>query len=251
MHIAEESDLVALAIKLGTGSSTPSAGSILRANGTGTSVWGAADLKHDVTGILPQANGGTGTTSATGTGKAVYDSSPAIITPTISDFTNATHNHTNAANGGSTLSSPTIITPTIVQINSGASHMVLNVTGSKLVKTTILRQDDTVNTYQAGNTVMLTGWGVGVPGANPFFSETVSFGVSFLQPPIVSMIFGGDNTSGTLTYGAGSPARKAAVAMASTVTSTNFLARLDTKDAGNWTAGDSVFYQWTAIGEIA
>lgn len=131
-----------------------------------------------------------------------------------------------------------------------SSHLALSAGTSKLVKSTVLRQDDTTNTYQAGNSVVLTGWGVVVPGAAAFLSETVTFGVTFTQRPIVNIVFGGDNTAGTLTYGSGTPARKAAVAMASTITTTNFLARLDTKDAGNWTAGDSVFYQWTAIGEI-
>lgn len=36
----------------------------------------------------------------TGTGSAVFGSSPTIVTPTIASFTNAQHNHTNAAGGG-------------------------------------------------------------------------------------------------------------------------------------------------------
>lgn len=36
-----------------------------------------------------------------------------LTTPTIADLTNATHNHSNNAGGGSSLSSPTITTPTI------------------------------------------------------------------------------------------------------------------------------------------
>lgn len=38
--------------------------------------------------------------SPTGTGAAVLAASPTITTPTIADFTNATHNHSNAAGGG-------------------------------------------------------------------------------------------------------------------------------------------------------
>jgi len=39
-------------------------------------------------------------TDETGTGLAVFGTSPTIVTPTIASFTNATHNHTNAAGGG-------------------------------------------------------------------------------------------------------------------------------------------------------
>lgn len=117
LHIAEEADITALGTKIGTGSSTPASGLLLRGGGAGTSSWAQANLTSDVTGVLPQANGGTGTTLATGTGKAVYDTtptvsnpsftgggswtgSPSLTTPTIADFTNAIHTHANTANGG-------------------------------------------------------------------------------------------------------------------------------------------------------
>jgi len=62
----QESEVVAVQTKIGTGSSTPSAGKVLRATGTGTSGWAAADLTTDVTGMLPVANGGTGANTLTG-----------------------------------------------------------------------------------------------------------------------------------------------------------------------------------------
>jgi hypothetical protein len=43
---------------------------------------------------------GVAATANTGTGSVVRAASPTITTPTIADFTNATHNHTNAAGGG-------------------------------------------------------------------------------------------------------------------------------------------------------
>lgn len=62
---ADVNDAVeAIEAKVGTSSSTPSAGKVLRATGTGTSAWGAVDLAADVTGALPIANGGTGAASA-------------------------------------------------------------------------------------------------------------------------------------------------------------------------------------------
>lgn len=99
-HNQEQADIVAVATKIGTGSSTPTSGKLLRGNGTGTSIWGQADLTAEVTGVLPIANGGTGTTSTTGTGSAVFSSSPTIITPTVASFANAQHNHTGPAGAG-------------------------------------------------------------------------------------------------------------------------------------------------------
>lgn len=63
-HNSEQGDISAIATKIGTGSSTPVNQRLLRGNGTGTSVWAQADLTTDVTGVLPQANGGTGGNAA-------------------------------------------------------------------------------------------------------------------------------------------------------------------------------------------
>lgn len=46
-----------------------------------------------------------------------------LTTPTIASFANATHDHSNAAGGGATLTSPTIVTPTIAAAGwTGANH---------------------------------------------------------------------------------------------------------------------------------
>ena len=99
-HNLEQGEIVAVQTKVGTGSSTPTSAKLLRGTGVGTSLWAQADLTTDVTGILPQTNGGTGTTSSTGTGAVVYQTSPTLTTPAIASFTSAQHNHTNAAGGG-------------------------------------------------------------------------------------------------------------------------------------------------------
>jgi len=142
------------------------------------------------------------------------------------------------------------ITATQVNAKSG-QHLVLAPGTSKLVKTTVLRQDDTTNTYQSGNTVILTGWGVITPGVTNIATETVTFGVTFTARPIVTLTFGGDAASAT-TYGSGSTNVKAlVVSQASGITTGQFTAYLRTSDGTNWAAGNTVFYQWTAIGEIA
>lgn len=136
-------DISALATKMGTGSATPSAGKVLRASGSGTSTWGAVDLTADVTGTLPVANGGTGITALgagvatflgtpssanlasavtgeTGSGALVFGTSPTIATPTlttptIASFASATHDHSNAAGGG-TLTHTALPAGVVVQV---------------------------------------------------------------------------------------------------------------------------------------
>lgn len=57
----------------------------------------------NLTGVITSSGNATSIASKTGTGnKFVVDTSPAIVTPTIADLTNMTHNHQNAA-GGATL----------------------------------------------------------------------------------------------------------------------------------------------------
>lgn len=103
LHDNENAAIIAVETKIGTGSSTPTSGKVLRATGTGTSTWGAVVLTTDVTGVLPVANGGTGlsslgsgiatflgtpssanlasaVTDETGTGKLVFATSPSITT---------------------------------------------------------------------------------------------------------------------------------------------------------------------------
>lgn len=115
-HNLEQGEIVALANKVGTGASTPTAGTLLRGTNTGVSNWAQADLKHDVTGILPTSNGGTGQANLTNL---------PLTTPVISDFTNANHNHTNVAGGGQlgfTALLSTIFSGQVqTQVNSGSA----------------------------------------------------------------------------------------------------------------------------------
>ncbi len=62
-HNLEQAEMVQIATKLGTGSSTPSVGTILKGTGPGTSAWQALDMSTDLTGTLPVNRGGTGVTT--------------------------------------------------------------------------------------------------------------------------------------------------------------------------------------------
>lgn len=109
-HKSMEADIVALATKLGISSSTPTVYNVLRSDGAGSSVWGKVVLTTDITGTLPVANGGTGTTTLTfptGTdtlvGRATTDTltnktltspvltTPSLGTPASGDLSNTTN----------------------------------------------------------------------------------------------------------------------------------------------------------------
>lgn len=136
-HNSEQADISAIATKLGTGPATAANNTVLRGNGSGTSAWGQVEAATDIAGVLPVNAGGTGSTSSTGSGAVVLQTSPTISTPTIitpaisnptltgtiggggiyspaitlggqpkiTDFTNAVHDHSNNAEGG-TINNP-------------------------------------------------------------------------------------------------------------------------------------------------
>jgi len=66
-------------------------------------------------GIANLTSGVLGVKSTTGSGNVVLDTSPTIVTPTIASFANATHNHSNAAGGGTVAES--VITFTDITTN--------------------------------------------------------------------------------------------------------------------------------------
>lgn len=137
-HNLEQAEIVNIATKIGTGASTPTSGTVLRGNGTGTSTWGQVALATDVTGVLPIANGGTNQTSLSGltipnaalanptisgtvTGSGTY-TTPTLTTPAITDFTSATHDHSSNSKGGQ-LSSTAFITGAVLTKNLDLSAM--------------------------------------------------------------------------------------------------------------------------------
>lgn len=118
-HNSEQGDIIAIATKVGTGASTPTNNTVLRGNGTGTTTFDQVHAATDISGILGTANGGTGTTSTTGTGSVVFATAPTTTNqtlagqPTITDFTNANHDHSNASKGGTLNGATAIQTKTI------------------------------------------------------------------------------------------------------------------------------------------
>jgi hypothetical protein len=66
------------------GTALGGSGTVLTSNGASSPPsYGLVDLTASVTGTLPVNNGGTGTTSSTGTGSVVLSTSPTLTTPTV------------------------------------------------------------------------------------------------------------------------------------------------------------------------
>lgn len=102
---AFETDITAIGTKLGTGASVAAANQILLGNGAGTSTWSGL-TSAQLLSIM---------SDETGTGSVVFANTPTIVTPTIASFTNANHNHTNAAGGGTIgASAITGVTTTVI-----------------------------------------------------------------------------------------------------------------------------------------
>jgi len=63
-------------------------------------------------------------------------------------------------------------------------HLRLTPGANRLVKTAVLRQDNTTNVYKS-NQVVLTGWGWIVANDTEEVSESVNFGLTFSEKPVV------------------------------------------------------------------
>lgn len=94
LHNDDRDNIRAIAQKVGTGASTPTASTWMKGTGVGTSSWSSI-AKGDVgLGNVDNTSDATkNTATATLTNKT-------LTSPTIGNFSNATHDHTNAAGGG-------------------------------------------------------------------------------------------------------------------------------------------------------
>jgi len=155
-----------------------------------------------------------------------------------------------------TLTNKSLTTPTINQINS-SDHLILNPGSNKLVKTEVLRQNDTTNSY-IGDSVILTGWGQIYGNNSQAISEAVTFGITFSEIPIITINYAGRHSSalsnlsdiGTTDTGVGATQ----VATAQAPSTTGFTAVLKSgsingEAASTWSTYYCV-YTWIAIGKL-
>lgn len=142
----------------------------------------------------------------------------------------------------------TKITDTRVIININGSNIADNsVSGSKLSSYKVSRQNNTTNTSLT-NARIETGWGwMQFTSSVTVNSELVSFGTSFNDKPIVVVTFGGDAGNVPAVYGTGgNNIQGPSSAKAVSITNNGFTAYVWANSS--WSANDTVYYQWIAIG---
>lgn len=114
------------------------------------------------------------------------------------------------------------------------------------------RQDDTTNTIGQGMKIQ-TGWGrVAFGSTTAYTTEGVTFPEAYNGIPIVIVSHGGDrsNAQGAGNYGdGGNNVHGQVYGACYGITKTGFVAKVGTSAAGgNYSAGDTIYYEWIAIG---
>lgn len=102
-HQSHNAEIVAIETKIGTGSSTPTSGKLLRATGTGTSTWAQVDPSTDMT-TMTSATLRSLLTDETGTGVAVFGTAPTLGSPVIT--TPSIITSINDVNGNEVIKTP-------------------------------------------------------------------------------------------------------------------------------------------------
>lgn len=102
-HQSHNAEIVATETKIGTGASTPTSNKVLRGTGTGTSAWGQIAFSTDIATATSADLRGL-LSDETGTGAAVFGTSPTITSPAITTPNITTS--INDANGNEVIKTP-------------------------------------------------------------------------------------------------------------------------------------------------
>lgn len=146
LHTSENDAIKAVEAKIGTGSSTPTSGRLLRGNGTGTSAWAQLAMSTDVAAFTSSDLRGV-VSDETGTGSLVFGTSPTIVTPTIASFASANHDHSNSAGGGQLVGTSALTTGSVDHTLVAAGFCVQqagNMVSAVNTGTTVMPFDDTI-----------------------------------------------------------------------------------------------------------
>ena len=131
-------------------------------------------------------------------------------------------------------------------------HIQVSGKGNGLLKTSVLRQDNTTNSYKH-NSVILTGWGyIDGTGSATRIGKTISFGVTFAAAPIIIATFLGDSGNGAAPSAIGDFVNSSDDTRESRVygiSTTQFT--IEAKSGSNFASGYHFGMSWMAIGELA
>lgn len=138
------------------------------------------------------------------------------------------------------------------QIESGLQAIAAAIQGNKASTINANRQDDTTNTIGQAMKIQ-SGWGrMTFGGTNAYLTEAVTFPESFVGTPIVVVSHAGDRSNaqgvGTLET-AGNNVHGQVYGASYGISKTGFSVKAGTSAAGgNYSAGDTLYYTWIAIG---
>lgn len=176
----------------------PSAG-VVHSDGSVLSS-GDVDLAADVTGTLPVANGGTGTTTSTGTGDTVRATSPTLVTPAlgVASATSVTASSTLYGTASVGTASGGFLSIGSRTITSGAGIPASAESDGSIY----LRTDGTgvtgVYTRQAGAWAALGGGGGGAAGSTANEVQTTDGAGNFQAAENVRAVSGGFEIGATV-----------------------------------------------------
>ena len=138
--------------------------------GTGTSSTTFTNLTTNVTGTLPVANGGTGVTTSTGTGAVVLSNSPTLVTPALGTPASATLTNATGlplttgvtgllpiANGGSGTATPALVAGSNVTITGTWPNQTIAAAAPGTGSVTSVAGTGTVNGISLSGTVTSSG----------------------------------------------------------------------------------------------
>jgi len=148
------------------GLTTHVSGTLPTANGgTGSTSTTFVNLASNVTGTLPVANGGTGVTTSTGSGSVVLSTSPTLVTPvlgtpTSGDLANCTFPTLNQNTTGTAAN----VTGTVAVANGGTGQttytngqiLIGNTVGNTLVKATLTGTANQITVTNGSGSITLS-----------------------------------------------------------------------------------------------
>jgi hypothetical protein len=179
--------------------------------------------------------------------------SPTINSPTITNATitaDTLSGYTTSNNGtvyGMSVTGGVLASAAIAgQVNTAALQSN-SVTGSKIASYSTNRSNNGTTTNEIAAKVQ-TGWASSTAGGSvASLTATVTFPTAFTNAPIVFASFGGDQVSGSVSYGSGGNNVVGSVASkVYSVTTTGCI--LYAAGVSNWSTGNVLYWQWIAIG---
>lgn len=164
-----------------------------------TGTWQATAVANAFGGTGQDSSGWTGVPlitagtwaaqATTGTGNVVRATSPTIVTPTIASFTNATHDHSNAAGGG------TIAHSVLTGLTTGDPHTQYLIVAGRSGGQTIYGDTASGGNLTLHSTSHATKGKINFGASSAYDGANVRLGIGTTSPAAVGHFVGGTNAT--------------------------------------------------------